>query len=394
MSAKKLFVCIALLPIIIFSCQQKPANKVPPADTKVINKISFPYDTLTDNKVAFISGMSHGKTECLTALDSTTKWKTFAVSMDKMFNEIEVNRLSKMRVWADSELVDNKAKTTVFYPFSGPDFLNANVFFPNADSYIMIALEPVGALPNLCDLKTLSVNNYLDNIHGSLSDIFKRSYFITMKMLVDLNRDSVNGTVPVISLFIKRTGHNIVSIRPIGVDSTGNWLYTDSIKSKKGITHGMKIDFVRADSDKPQSVFYFRTDISDIGLNKKPGFRKYLSELPNSYTYLKAASYLMHWKEFSIIRNTIFDKSDCILQDDSGIGYNYFDKTKWDIRLYGKYKKPHKEFGNINEPELAQAYTDSVYRPIPFVLGYNWKSSSINMLYAVKKGVMKLPAIK
>ena len=102
----------------------------------------------------------------------------------------------------------------------------------------------------------------------------------------------------------------------------------------------------------------------------------------------------MQWKEFSMIRNTIFDKSDCILQDDSGIGYVYFDKTKWDIRIFGSYQKPNKEFGNINEPELAQAYKDSIFRPVPFVLGYNWKTKSINMLYAVKKGKMKLPAGK
>jgi len=394
MSTKKLLICIALLPIIALSCNQKSANNTPTADTTVVKKITFPYDTITDNKVAFISGIAHGKTECLESLDSTTNWKSFATAMDTMFQKIEINRLSKMRVWADSELVDNKAKTTVFYPFSGPDFLNANVFFPNADNYIMIALEPIGGLPNLCDLKKESVNNYLDNVNRSLSDIFKRSYFITMKMLGNLNKDSVNGTVPIISLFIKRTGHNIVSIRPIGVDATGNWKYLDSLKNLKGITKGVKIDFVKIDSDKPQSVFYFRTDISNDGLIKNPGFTKYLSQLPNSYTYLKAASYLMQWKEFSMIRNTIFDKSISILQDDSGIGYQFFDKTKWEIRLYGKYQKPNKEFGNINEPDLAKAYTDSVYRPVPFVLGYNWKTKSINMLYAVKKGVMKLPVKK
>lgn len=389
MSTKKLIILLALFPIIAFSCNQKPANTS--ADTVIVKKPTFPYDTIIDNRVAFFSGMAYGKTECLENLESTTKWKSFAIAMDTMFQKIETNRLSKMRVWADSELVNNKAKTTVFYPFSGPDFLNANVFFPHADNYIMIALEPIGEIPNLCTMKVPSVNNYLDNVNRSLSDIFMRSYFITMKMLGNLNKDSVNGTVPIISLFIKRTGHNIVAIRPIGVDPTGKWQYADSLKTMKGVTKGVKIDFVDIDSDKPQSVFYFRTDISNDGLNKNPGFRKYLAQLPNSYSYLKAASYLMQWKEFSMIRNTIFEKSDCILQDDSGIGYVYFDKTKWDIRLYGKYQKPNKEFGNINEPELAKAYKDSVYRPVPFVLGYNWKTKSINMLYAVKKGVMKLP---
>jgi len=394
MLTKKLIVCLALIPVIALSCNQKPAKTSVNTDTVVVKKITFPYDTITDNRVAFISGMAHGNTECLGNLESSTKWKSFALAMDTMFAKIETNRLEKMKVWADSQLTDNKAKTTVFYPFSGPDFLNANVFYPHADQYIMIALEPIGNLPDLCNMQVKGVDNYLTNVNRSLSDIFKRSYFITMKMLGALNKDSVNGTVPLISLFIKRTGHNIVSIRPVGVTPTGKWQYLDSLKNLKGVTKGVKIDFVDQESDKPQSVFYFKTDISDNGLNLNPGFRKYLSQLPECYTYLKAASYLMQWKEFSMIRNTIFEKSNSILQDDSGIGYIYFDKTKWDIRLFGKYQKPNKEFGNINEPELAKAYKDSVYRQVPFVLGYNWKTLSINMLYAVKKGKMKLPAGK
>jgi len=391
MGTKKLLLCIALIPIMALSCNQKPTNTSINEDSTLVKKITFPYDTITDNRVAFISGMAHGNTECLGALDTTTNWKSHAVALDTMFAKIEKNRLQKMRVWADSQLVDRIAPATVFYPFSGPDFLNANVFFPRADKYIMIALEPIGDIPNLCNLKTKAIDSYLNSVNRSLSDIFKRSYFITMKMMGALNRDSVNGAVPLITLFVKKTGHNIVSIRSIGVGPDGKWNYLDSLKGVK-VTKGVKIDFVDIDSDLPQSIFYFRTDISDNGLNVNPGFRKYLSELPSCYSYLKAASYLMQWKEFSMIRNTIFEKSDCILQDDSGIGYQYFDKTKWDIRLFGTYQKPNKEFGNINEPDLAKAYKDSVYRPVPFILGYNWKTKSINMLYAVKKGKMKLPA--
>ena len=107
--------------------------------------------------------------------------------------------------------------------------------------------------------------------------------------------------------------------------------------------------------------------------------------LPESYTYLKAASYLMHGKDFSMIRNVVFDKSKSILQDDSGIAYRYFDKTKWEIHLYGSYTRPGKEFSWINETDLAKAYTDPSVKPVPFTLGYNWRTRHINLLYAVRK---------
>jgi hypothetical protein len=120
-------------------------------------------------------------------------------------------------------------------------------------------------------------------------------------------------------------------------------------------------------------------------LKKNPGFKKYLSLLPQCLTYLKAASYLMHGSDFSMIRNFVFEKSKTILQDDSGIAFRYFDRKVWDIHLYGKYIKPGKEFSWINETDLAKAFSQSSVKPLPFTLGYNWRRGGINMLYAVRK---------
>ena len=290
-----------------------------------------------------------------------------------------------MKSWADSELIDRYGTTTLFYPFGGPDFLNANIFYPNADSYILIGLEPVGILPELCDMDTEQVDKYLNDVSYSLKDIFKRSYFITGNMIDALNKSSVNGTLPVISLFIKWNGYNIVSIRNIGIDSSGTWQYNDSLRTTRGITKGVKVDFAADTGRIVQSVFYFQTDISDAGLKNNIGFRKYLASLPMCYTYLKAASYLMHGYEFSMIRNTVFEKSKTILQDDSGIAYKLFDKSMWNIQLYGRYRRPGSEFSWINETDLAEAYKDPSVKPVPFTLGYNWRTQAINMLYAVKK---------
>ena len=270
--------------------------------------------------------MPYNKNECLSKLDSIIKWKQYAGEMDKMFSRSTSLRLKKMENWADSALIRNQSITTVFYPFSGPDFLNAHIFYPDADQYIMIAMEPIGTLPDICNMRPDSVKSYLKKINNSLKDIFKRSYFITKEMNNDLRKTKVNGTIPLISLFIKRTGHQIVSIKRIGVDSLGKWQLIDSLKNKKNIVSGTKIDFLSPSTKKVQSVFYFRTDISDKGLAKNKGFRIYLSELPQSYSYLKAASYLMHYDDFKTIRSIIFDKSSTILQDDSGIAYKYFDK--------------------------------------------------------------------
>jgi hypothetical protein len=381
MQANKNLIWIILIAFLVVSCSQKPPKVT---ETLVPAVYSVPYDTLTDDLVAFISGIEHDKTGCLGRLDSITSWNKFAERIDSGFIDLDSSRFAKMKRWADSELTDRNGSTTLFYPFGGPDLLNANIFYPNADKYILIGLEPIGALPDLCNMPADLINKYLEDVRYSLKDIFKRSYFITGNMIGALKKSSVNGAVPVISLFIKRNGYNIVSINKVQIDTSGICQPEDSIKNIKKLTHGIRIDFAADTGRRVQSVFYFQTDISDEGLKNNPGFRKYLSMLPESYTYLKAASYLMHGKDFSIIRNTVFDKSLTILQDDSGIAYRFFDKTKWDIHLYGKYARPGSEFSWINETDLAKAYSEPSVKPVPFTLGYNWRTQQINLLYATR----------
>jgi hypothetical protein len=377
------FSAFILLVFFILSCNHKPNVK----ELKQIcdSTTVVPVNTNTDDQVSFISGMHGNNSECFSKIDTTPKWIHFARQIDSIFLRGNTTRFGKVRNWADSVLIRNDSIKTVFYPFSGPDFFNADIFYPDADQYILIGLEPIGYLPDICKMHPDSVFSYLNTVSYTLKDIFKRSYFITKRMNNDLRKTKINGTIPLISLFIKRTGHEIVSINRIGVDSLGKWHYIDSLKYKKNLVPGIKVDFLSLSKKKMQSVLYFRTDISDKGLKKNKGFKTYLSELPVSYSYFKAASYLMHYDDFSEIRSVIFNISSTILQDDSGIAYKYFDKSKWNIKLFGKYSKPKGEFNYISEPDLEKAYKTSAYRALPYSLGYNWGTNHTSMLYAIKK---------
>lgn len=382
----------ALLSILVMSLSCNPKPKVVQVqEIKTENKkdidsvVVTPVNSISDEIASFISGTPYGDNKCLSKYDSITKWTKYSKDLDKLFANANTMRLNKMKTWANNELKKDHSSKTVFYPFSGPDFLNAHLFYPDADQYIMIAMEPIGHLPDICSMIPDSVTSYLNSVNTSMKDIFKRSYFITSKMNTDLNKTKVNGTVPLLSLFIKRTGHQIVSMQKVAVDSTGQLQMLDSLRNKKKFVQGVRID-IRSGADKKlQSVYYFRTDISDKGLEKNPGFKTWMSKLPQSNSYLKAASYLLHYKEFQEIRSIIFDVSSTILQDDSGIAYKFFDKSRWDINLYGVYTKPNEEFGHISEPDLEKAYKLEHPKPLTYSLGYNWRSGRSNLLYAVRK---------
>lgn len=382
MFKRVVFPLFLLTVIISVSCKQKPAVKETVTQAKPA-PAAVAADTAADNLISFISGVSCAEKGCLRTLYNKTGWEKYSENIDTLFSSGNSLRIRNMKDWAGKELVKDNSVKTLFYPFSGPDFLNADIYYPEADQYILIGLEPIGELPDLCSMKPDSVKSYLGSVHRTLKDLLKRSYFITKNMSKDLSKTRINGTLPMMSIFIKRTGHQIVAVHRIGVDTLGNCVVTDNLKGN--FVKGVRIDFMSPADNKVKSVLYFRTDISDKGLDKTPGFRKYLSSLPKSYTFLKAASFLMHNNDFSDIRNCIFNTSVTILQDDSGIAYRYFDRQKWNIKLYGKYSKPKGEFSYIKEPDLEEAFKKETVGNLPYSLGYNWGTDHTSLLYAIKK---------
>ena len=82
-----------------------------------------------------------------------------------------------------------------------------------------------------------------------------------------------------------------------------------------------------------------------------------------------------------------------MLEDDTGIPYNDIEKTReWDIKLYGKYSKPVKDFPYLQlQTGIVNAFqTDSLNIPdLPFHLGYHWALKKDLLIYSIKKNPIK-----
>ena len=74
------------------------------------------------------------------------------------------------------------SSNTMYYMFGGPDFLYAHTFFPNANTYILAGLEPVGQVPDLSRISPDVLGGELSALRGSMSTILKTHYFITKDM--------------------------------------------------------------------------------------------------------------------------------------------------------------------------------------------------------------------
>ena len=83
----------------------------------------------------------------LTPLTKDPAWQRHAKFFDTAFAQLEQRQLSKIRAWAETNLA--APQPTMFYMFSGPDFLYADAFYSKASTYVLSALEPVGSVPDL-----------------------------------------------------------------------------------------------------------------------------------------------------------------------------------------------------------------------------------------------------
>jgi len=344
-----------------------------------------------DNVARYIAGMQQrNDTVVNPVIAKDMAWKQYADGFDSQWKKYDSTRLSLIRTWSDQELQDvYKATPTVFYPFSGPDILNAYTLFPHAKQFIMVGLEPVGSLPDISkQMAADTADQYFKSIRQSLTAILNLSFFRTKAMKTELRGEEVNGTIHLLLLFLERTGNSIVDIRPVNINYEGMIVtypdfraaQRDSLKSK-----GVEIDFTDKDSI-VKKVFYFSTDLSDGGLKNNTGFKKFVTSQEPYNTYLKSASYLMYESQFSVVRNLILNGSRHVLQDDSGIPFKHFDTSKWDFTFYGKYTGSIPLFKYGYQQDLFVAYKDSMkIKPLPFGIGYKHRKGDSNLMLSRKK---------
>jgi hypothetical protein len=364
-----------------------PANR--PDSTAPATKpaIALAPDTANaQNVAAYLAGLEPKKGTPLATLAATPTWQAFAKDQDKSWAKYRTTHTDHMNRWAATELDSvRQATTTVFYPFSGPDFLNVFTIFPTASTYVMFGLEPVGSVPSRENLENPAI---LPAVKKSLWSVLNFSFFRTNDMAVDLKSVNLDGAVPLIMLFAARTGNHLQSVRTVQLDAQGQLHeVTDTTRTpgSKAIP-GAEMKLQAADGTQ-KTIYYFSADLSDWKLATKSAPLSYVRTLGPLTTYVKSATYLMHKSYFSKIRNLVLERSNYLLQDDSGIAMKYFPKSNWKFTYYGTYKRPINLFAKQYQPELTTAYHDSLHRarPLPFGTGYNWRQTDSNLLLAKRR---------
>ena len=284
----------------------------------------------------------------LAALTKDPAWQQHAHTLDSIFAREDKRTLSKVRAFSRQYLTEKH--DTMLYMFSGPDFLYATSFFPSASTYVLAGLEPVGEVPQLTSLSHGAIDGSLYSLERSMGTLLNYSFFITKNMKTQLHEGPVNGTLPILYVFLARTGKTIHEVTYVGLDKDGN-VQTPDANDKTGRrlppTGAPGIRIVFSDGSGPkQTLYYFGTNIAD-GSIEHSGFLAFCKKLGPADSFIKSASYLLHTGGFNKVRNMLLEQSATILQDDSGIPLAYFDPRQWRLQPFGRYVGPLNIFGRL-----------------------------------------------
>ena len=352
-------------------------------------------DTSIQEYASFIGGLSHSS-DRLKLIKNNGFYTAHAKRINDVFKRVKTKRLSQMQMFSQMELASDKiGEGTLLYPFSGPDALHAVTLFPNYKQYVFIAFEPPGSFRKFSSVDTTGVPDYLLSVQRTIQEVTNLSYFITDRMRKYITQENIDGALPLIALFLAETDHTLIGYgkRYLHADGSINEISKDTFSIPAQDIHDMY--FKTGTSQIVQRLTYIYANLGNAAYAGKIGFLKntplqsYLSSLQGFNTYVKSASYLMHNAGFSGIRDFVLKKTHSILQDDTGVPFEYFDQKQWDFVFYGRYSRPINIFAGRYSAKLDSAYVhqESIKKPLPFMMGYQLRRGDAQNIYkAIRKG--------
>ena len=224
----------------------------------------------------------------------------------------------------------------------------------------------------------------------SLKTIIEKSFFKTKDMGRDLAGKGINGVEPVLFIFLARSGAEVLGATYFEVSAAG-----EAKDKAPGEKFGPGVPGVRIRFQFPgkaeQEMSYVRVDLSDAELTRQPGFLTWAGKAYGPANgFLKAASFILHDREFSITRDFLLQTCAAILEDDSGVPLHAFKKGEWDHTCFGTYMRPRDPFDRMMQADLDKLCKSQPARPLDFIIGYR-RTNDTFLLLATRKAAAAQP---
>jgi hypothetical protein len=349
-----------------------PAPAATPAATPApaATPVSAPAAGSTlDDQARFLAGLPVSPGSPLEKLTATPEWKKHAQAMEAAWPTLQARLDRAVAFEAETLAPLIKRDRNVIYFFGGPDAAHAVKLFPAAPAYLLAGLEPVGAIEPPERMKFEEVRKAIDGLSVTLKTIIQKSFFRTSDMGRDLQGKGIRGVEPVLYLFLARSGAEVLDSTYFEVSAAG-----ESKDKAAGEKFGPGVPGVRIRFQFPgkpvQEMSYVRVDLYNPNLAKQPGFLPWARKFGPANSFLKAASFILHDRDFSITRDFLLSTSAAVLEDDSGIPLHAFKKGEWEETCFGTYMRPRDPFESHLQVDLDKLCKSQPARKLDFMIGY------------------------
>jgi hypothetical protein len=307
-----------------------------------------------------------------------------------------------------AERVPKDLPKKVVYPFAGGDLSTALAVYPDADEITTLSLEPAGDPRTLDALNKPAVAkakptappalaNALATVRFELNFLYRVNFSNTMNM-IDAMR---GGALPTQLIFglsaMKVHGYEVVSLHYFKLDEQGVIQYlSDADVDKAPAVSAGRADarnriFANAElrfkrpGGRLQIYRHIQVNLDDLHLKKDPRVLRHLEAKGPIAGMTKAASYLLSWEGFKIMRDYMIKNVVWMISDATGIGPKWGKEAGFEYETYGQFTGPHISAGNQISKNWEAEFKSQPKRALPFRFGYYDKKGANHLVIMRKK---------
>jgi hypothetical protein len=292
----------------------------------------------------------------------------------------------------------------VVYPFAGGDLSTALTVYPDADEITNISLEPAGDPRDIDTLRGADLDKALKKVAYELKFLYRVNFSNTINM-IDAMR---GGQLPTELIFalsaMKIHGYEVVGLHYFKLNDDGTLHYLDDDDLKKAPAVGKakaearnwifanaELQF-RKPGGRVQIYRHIRQNLGNedskgigSGLKKDPRVIKYLEAKGQIAAMTKAASYLLSWDSFSVMRDYLTSHTVWMVSDATGVAPKWGKPAGYEYETYGAFVGPHIPAGTGIAKDWRTEFESQPKRDLGFRFGYYDKKNANHLIIMSKK---------
>ena len=295
-----------------------------------------------------------------------------------------------------NQVVPQGADLPVVYPFGGGDLLTALGTYPNAKEITTLSLEASGNVRAAANASKEKLEIALVQAGDNLRRLVAVEHSKTTN-LSNLSQSPLPAEI-VFSLYALHVwGFEPVGFRYFQIEPNGGLNYLTSadlqqrdLQAQRRVRlaslANIEVQYKRPGETIVRVFRHIAADLSDAQLKKDNRVLQHLRAKLKFLAMTKAASYLLWWDSFSMIRQTLADGAVFMISDSTGFPPAFAKAQGFSQTTYGQFHGPFLSQVNRQVGQaFIQLWQSQPHRPLPFRYGYPDRDRHGHMLVSKRE---------